>query len=244
MRRLALIAALAALAVPGAAHAQAPPLRAKLASCLSGTDPGDRTAVFTGSMPATKGTRRMWMRFDLYERTSAGRWKRLSVPKFGSWQKSLPGKPGFIYEKRVDQLQAPAAYRAQIRFRWYDKHGRLQRRSRRTTRTCSEPDPRPDLAVGTVTATDAGAGRLRYLIRVRNDGRSDVGPFDTVLTVDGAAQPPATVAGLPAGGATQVAVVAPRCAPGSRIQIALDPAATIDESRESNNSVSRACPAV
>jgi hypothetical protein len=41
-----------------------------------------------------------------------------------------------------------------------------------------------------------------------------------------------------------VAVVAPRCAPGSRIQIALDPAATIDESRESNNSVSRACPAV
>jgi hypothetical protein len=248
VRRAALTALLAAFAAAIPAGAQAPvfplPLKAKLTDCHTGPLLSDRFAVFVGQMPALQGTRRMWMRFDLYERTSAGRWKRLSVPKFGSWQKSLPGKPGFIYEKRVDQLQAPAAYRAQIRFRWYDKHGRLQRRSRRTTRTCSEPDPRPDLAVGTVTATDAGAGRLRYLIRVRNDGRSDVGPFDTVLTVDGAAQPPATVAGLPAGGATNVAVVAPRCAPGSRIQIALDPAATIDESRESNNSVSRACPAV
>jgi len=166
------------------------------------------------------------------------------VPKFGTWQKSLPGKPGFIYEKRVDQLQAPASYRAQVRFRWYDAHGKLQRQSRRTTRTCHEPDPRPDLAVGKVTATDAGAGRLRYLIRVRNDGRSDVGAFDTVLTVGGAAQPPATVAGLPAGGATKVAVVAPRCAPGSRIQIALDPAGVIDEAHEGNNVVSRACPAL
>jgi subtilase family serine protease len=95
-----------------------------------------------------------------------------------------------------------------------------------------------------VTATAAGAGRLRYVIRVRNDGRSDVGPFDTVLSVDGAAQPPATIAGLPAGGAANVAVVAAKCAPGSRIQVALDPGGTIDEARETNNAVSRACPIV
>ncbi len=72
-----------------------------------------------------------------------------------------------------------------MRFRWYDAHGKLQRQARRTTRTCHEPDPRPDLAVGKVTATVVGAGKLRYVIRVRNDGRSDVGPFDTVLSVDG-----------------------------------------------------------
>src|SRR5919112_5752692 len=232
MRRAALTALLAALAAAIPAGAQAPvfdlPLKAKLTDCHTGSLLTDRFAVFVGQMPALQGTRRMWMRFDLYERTPSGTWQHVSVPKFGTWQKSLPGKPGFIYEKRVDQLQAPAAYRAQVRFRWYDRHGRLQRQSRRTTPTCHEPDPRPDLAVGKVTATDAGAGRLRYVIRVRNDGRSDVGPFDTVLTVDGAPQPPASVAGLPAGGATKVAVVAPRCAPGSRIQIAVDPAATID----------------
>ena len=41
----------------------------------------------------------------------------------------------------------PADYRAQIRFRWYDKKGRLQRSARKTTRACRQPDPRPDLRV-------------------------------------------------------------------------------------------------
>jgi hypothetical protein len=193
-------------------------------------------------MPALQRTRRMWMRFDLFERNVGGAWRHLSVPKFGTWQKSLPGKPGFIYEKRVDQLQAPADYRVQVRFRWYDKSARLQRAARRTTRTCREPDPRPDLAIGKVTATEAGQGRLRYLIRVRNDGRSDVGPFDTVLSVDDNAQPAATVAGLPAGGATTVAVVGQRCVLGSQIQVSVDTAGLIDEASETNNTVSRPCP--
>jgi hypothetical protein len=239
------IAVLAAIPAAGQAPVLPLPVKAKLTDCHTGPLLSDRFAVFVGQMPALQGTRRMWMRFDLFERTSAsGRWQHVQVPKFGTWQKSLPGKPGFIYEKRVDQLQAPADYRAQVRFRWYDTQGKLQRQTRRTTRTCHEPDPRPDLAVGRVTATDAGSGKLRYVIHVRNDGRSDVGPFDTVLSVDGTAQPPATVAGLPAGGATKVAVVAPRCAPGSRIQIAVDPAGTIDEASETNNAVSRLCPAV
>jgi hypothetical protein len=248
VRRVALTAVFIAVLTAVPSRAQAPvfnlPLKAKLTDCHTGPLLTDRFAVFVGQMPALQRTRRMWMRFDLFQRTASGLWQAVAVPKFGTWQKSRPGKPGFIYEKRVDQLQAPAAYRAQVRFRWYDAHGKLQRQARRTTRTCEEPDPRPDLAVGKVTATAAAAGRLRYVIRVRNDGRSDVGPFDTVLSVDGAAQPPATVAGLPAGGATNVAVVAPKCAPGSRIQIALDPAGTIDEARETNNAVSRACPIV
>jgi hypothetical protein len=247
VRVAALTALLIAILAAVSASAQAPvfplPVKAKLTDCHSGPLPTDRFAVFVGQMPALQGTRRMWMRFDLFERTAAdGVWQHVQVPKFGIWQKSLPGKPGFIYEKRVDQLQAPADYRAEVRFRWYDAHGTLQRQTRRRTRTCHEPDPRPDLAVGTVTATDAGGGRLRYAIRVRNDGRSDVGPFDAVLSVDGAAQPPAIVAGLPAGGATKVFVVAPACRPGSRIQITLDPAGTIDEVSETNNAVSRACP--
>jgi hypothetical protein len=247
VRRAAVTALLIALAAATVAAAQAPvfplPVRAKLTDCHTGLLPADRFAVFVGQMPALQGTRRMWMRFDLYQRVPNGSWQRVAVPKFGTWQKSLPGKPGFIYEKRVDQLQAPADYRAEVRFRWYDARGRLQRQAHRRTRACHEPDPRPDLAVGRVTAADAGGGRLRYLIRVRNDGRSDVGPFETVLSVGGAAQPPATVAGLPAGGATTVPIVAPACAPGSQIQIALDPGGAIDEASETNNTVSRLCPA-
>jgi CARDB len=239
-----LLAGLAALP----AAAQAPvfdlPVRAKLTDCHRGLDPADRYAVFVGQMPALKGTRRMWMRFDLYERSTAtGSWLPVAdVPKFGVWEKSKPGKPGFIYEKRVDRLQAPARYRARIRMRWYDARGRLQRHARRTTPACHEPDPRPDLAVGKVTATRLAGDRLRYVIGVRNQGRSDVGPFDTVLSVGTDTRPPATVAGLPAGGATKVAIAGPACAAGSRIQIARDTARAIDEARERNNTVSRACP--
>jgi hypothetical protein len=246
MRRTALTFLILAFAGALPASAQPPvfnlPLKAKLTDCHTGSQPADRFAVFVGQMPALQGTRRMWMRFDLFERTGSSAWQHVSVPKFGTWQKSLPGKPGFIYEKRVDQLQAPADYRVQVRFRWYDKTGKLQRAARRTTRTCHQPDPRPDLAIGQVTATEAGQGRLRYLIRVRNDGRSDVGPFDTVLSVDGNAQPAATVAGLPAGGETKVAIVGQRCTLGSRIQIAVDTTGLIDEASEINNAVSRPCP--
>jgi len=246
MRQAALTALVVAVVAAFPATAQPPvfnlPLKAKLTDCHAGAQTTDRFAVFVGQMPALQGTKRMWMRFDLYERNAGGAWRHLSVPKFGTWQKSLPGKPGFIYEKRVDQLQAPADYRAQVRFRWYDRNGKLQRTARRTTRTCHEPDPRPDLAIGKVTATEAGQGRLRYLIRVRNDGRGDVGPFDTVLSVDGNAQPAATVSGLPAGGVTKVPIVGQRCELGSQLQVAVDTAGLIDESRESNNAVSRPCP--
>jgi CARDB len=249
VRRIAAIGFVLAMLAAIPAAAQAPvfnlPLKARMTDCHKGPAASERFAVFVGQMPALQGTKRMWMRFDLFQLTPGGRgsWQKIVIPKFGTWQKSLAGKPGFIYEKRVDQLQAPASYRVEIRYRWYDAHGKLQRRSVRTTPTCVEPDPRPDLVVGKVEASAAGNGLLRYLITVRNDGRSDVGAFDLVLSVDGAAQPPTTVAGLPAAGQTKVAVVAPACAPGSQIQVALDPGGTVDEANETNDAVSRPCPA-
>jgi hypothetical protein len=232
-------------AIPAAAQAPvlALPLKARLTDCHTGPLASDRFAVFVGQMPALKHTKRMWMRFDLLERTGTGSWTRVKVPKFGTWQKSRRGTPGFIYEKRVDRLQAPASYRTEVRFRWYDARGRLQRHAHRTSPTCHEPDPRPDLAVGKVTATDAGNGRLRYAIAVRNDGRSDVGPFAVVLAVDGGTGPPAMVSGMPPGGRTKAIIVAPACIPGSRIQVAVDPGGAIDEADETDNTVSRPCPA-
>jgi hypothetical protein len=246
VRRVVLTALFAVLLAAIPAAAQAPifnlPLKAKLSDCHTGPLTADRYAVFVGQMPALQGTRRMWMRFDLYQRNPQATWKHVVVAKFGTWQKSLPGKPGFIYTKRVDQLTAPAGYRVLVRFRWYDKHGKLQRAARRTSPACHQPDPRPDLAVGKVTATEAGQGRLRYVIRVRDDGRSDAGAFDTLLSVDGTPQPAATVAGLPAGGTTKAAIVGQRCELGTQLRIAVDTADAIDEADEANNTVKRPCP--
>ena len=61
MRGVAPILCLLALAAPSAAHAQAPPLRARLVACTTGPQPAERTAAFLGSMPAFPGVRRMAM---------------------------------------------------------------------------------------------------------------------------------------------------------------------------------------
>jgi hypothetical protein len=87
--------------------------------------------------------------------------------------------------------------------------------------------------------------RARYVVTVGNRGRGDAAvPFEVVLTVGGREQPAQTIATLGAGGAAVVSFVGPRCAPGSQIAIALDPADVIDETREENNVVPVACPAV
>src|ERR671935_2879487 len=199
----ALLIAVIALAAPAAAHAQAPPLRAKLTACLSGPEATDRVATFTGSMPAIKGTKRMWMRFDLQQRIPpAVRFKALTVPGLGVWQKSAPGRSsGFVFTQRVQALAAPGAYRAIVRFRWYGKGGTLLRSAKRTTPICTQPDQRPDLRADDLDAARGPQpGQATYFLVVRNDGRTAAGPFDVGLNVGGADQPVQRLApGLPAG---------------------------------------------
>jgi CARDB protein len=248
MRRAVLIAALAALALPGAAQAQAPPLRAKLAACLSGPQAGDRTAVFSGSMPAIKGTKRMWMRFDLL---ASGRpaddFAALKVPGLGIWQKSVPGRAaGFVFTQRVQALVAPGTYMAVVRFRWYGAGGRLLRSTRRATSVCKQPDQRADLHAGLLTAvTGPSRDQATYSLVVANNGRGQAGPFDVLLDVGGVDQPAQRLAdGLEAGAKRTLTFVAGRCAPGSSVRFTLDPREEVDEVDEVKNVTERACPLV
>jgi hypothetical protein len=249
MRRAALLIAFLALAAPAAARAQAPPLRAKLSACVSGPAATDRTATFTGSMPTIKGTKRMWMRFDLQQRNAAAAtFATIKVPGLGVWQKSAPGKTssGFVFAQRVQALAAPGAYRALVRFRWYGKGGKLLRSTTRQTGTCTQPDQRPNLRAD---ALDAARGpqpdQATYNLLVRNDGRTDAGPFDIGLDIAGARQPAQRLAaGLAAGGEEIVTFVGPRCTPGSTLRFTLDAGAEVAESVESDDVVERACPFV
>jgi hypothetical protein len=241
------LAALAAIAVVGSAQAQAPTsklgLVAKLQLCHTGATPDQRYAVFVGQMPALAGTQRMAMRFDLYQRTTGPGFTKLAVPKFGVWQKSAAGQSGFIFQKRVDELVAPALYRAVISFKWYGAGGKVQRTQQLTSKTCTQPDPRPNLSIGRVTgARGAVKGTLDYSIVVRNQGLGDAGPFGLLLTVNGAAAPEQTVSGLAAGSKTPVLVTAPACKAGSSITIQVDPQNQVAESNEADNTLTRACP--
>jgi hypothetical protein len=233
-------------ATVSAAHAAAAPtpLAAKLTSCTTGAAATDRAATFTASMPATAATRRMWMRFELLEqRDPAGEPVSVQgVPGWGVWQKSEPGRPGLIITKRVEQLAAPATYRAVVRFRWYSKGGRLLRSTARTTATCEQPDMRPDLVAGRLSATVRDQSTAAYQLTVRNAGAGDSPAFGIVLTVDGRQVAPVAAGPLPAAASEVVTIVGPHCTPGGIVLIAVDAGGAVDEVHEHDTLVSRACP--
>jgi hypothetical protein len=250
VRRLAIIACLAApltaaLAPSAPAAQERAPLQARLVACQTGATSATRAAVFTARMPAVEGTERMWIRFDLLQRTpGAPEYAPVKLPAWGLWQRSEPGRTAFIYTKRVRGLRAPGAYRARVRFRWYDGAGHLQRTATRTTGTCRQPDPRPNLTAGEVTVGGGlGAGSATYLLDVGNEGRGAAGPFAVAMAVAGVPQPPVAVGGVAAGARTVVSIAGPRCAPGSTVRFVLDPEGAVAESDESDDVVDRPCPA-
>jgi hypothetical protein len=238
------VAAAAAPPVATAAAPARPPLRAALTQCRVSPDPAERAAAFTASMPALAGTRRMELRFTLFQRTrgTAG-FVPVAVPRWGVWQRSRAGVPGFIFTKRVTGLQAPAQYRAVVRFRWRDARGRVRRRARRVTRACRQPDLRPELRAEGLTA-EAGPvpQTATYRFDVVNGGRGDAGPFAVVLTANRTPQPPQRLGGLVAGGRETVTLIGPRCTPGSVVRVAVDTDSEVVEARERNNAANLRCP--
>lgn len=249
MSSAALTATILALAAPNATPVASAPLpaaalKASLGACLTGVDATDRSASFVGSMPTIHGARRMAMRFDLYQRIPPRlTFTPVSVPGLGVWQRSDPGKPGFVFTQRVQALAAPAVYKAVVRFRWYGRGGRLLRSVRRETPVCRQPDLRPDLRAGRLTATPGPLpDSATYQLVVRNDGRSTAAGFDVVLSVNQTPQPEQRLAGLDPRSQTLVSFIAPRCRPGGFVRFVLDAGDEIAETAESDDVVDRPCP--
>jgi CARDB protein len=214
-------------------------LAATLAACETSADAAGRFAVFTASMPARAGTRRMSMRFDLQERRSdTSGFATIAAPKFGRWDRSKAGVAGFVYTKRVTKLAQGRWYRAVVHFRWHDARGRVQRSARRATPVCHQPDQRPNLELVSLGAAKPG----RYLVTIVNTGMT-AAPGSTV-----AVEPrPETdyqrdVPPLAPGERTTVAVEAEPCAKDSVVVVQLDRLKVVDESREDDNRVESDCP--
>jgi CARDB len=245
MRRcLIIVLALAGLLAPAAQAAKAPALAARLTACTTGPSPAERTAAFTGSMPAEPGAQRMAMRFDLLERRAPdAELTAVRVRGLGVWHRSRRARPGFVFTQRVQGLAAPGAYVAVVRFRWYDARGHVVRSARRRTAECRQPDQRADLRVGAVVASRGPVpGSARYRIVVRNDGLGAAGPFDVVVTPNGAPQPAQRLGGLAPGARVPVVVIGPRCAPGSTLRVVVDAGAEVAEVERSDDVVDQVCP--
>ena len=237
---LALLAPAAGAAVPRSAA------KAVLVSCerSAGEDTAARAAVFEGQMRTLRGAARMQMRFTLQARTpDTVRWSTVSAPGFGTWFSSGTGTSRYVYTKRVEGLLAPASYRVQLRFRWLSADGRTLASTRRNSRTCRQPDPRPNLVVSSLALRPtARAGRYRYVAFVRNTGRSAADASELRMAVGGAELPFAPAIALEPGEGVEVAVEGPACAEGAPVDADADAADEVDESDEADNRFTRLCP--
>lgn len=236
----ALVLAAGAGPAQGAARDKRPPLRAALPVCSAGAESDERFAVFTGSMPAYRGTRRMLMRFDLYVRPLGGRrWTAVRGRGLRRWTRSDSGRAGFVYAKRVENLVPGNEYRTVVRFRWRQTGRRTIRRSRRTP-LCRQPELRPNLRIEALSVLPGpDASTRRYVVTVRNRGRSAAGAFDVgIVTTRDDVLP---VSGIPARERTTVEVVAPACAAGGRVFARADVRGVVEESNERDNRSSAAC---
>jgi hypothetical protein len=255
MRRRALICALAAASaalLALAAAAAAAPLRASSArallhACHPALAQGDRYATFGGYMRSLRpGADRMQMRFDLYRRPAGGlTWRRVSGPGLGTWNRADYGVAGYRFRQRVENLPAPHSYRALVSFRWRNSAGRVFARTWRNSPICFQPDLRPDLRIGRITAEPGpDRGTAVYSVLVRNDGRTEGRDFDVGLRVAGVPRPVETVAALGAGQRILVRFTGPRCATGEPLSATADPDRRVSEVRERNNSLLALCPAL
>ncbi len=224
---------LLSLVVPSSAQARSPWGKATVSRC----DRDFNEAVFAGRMTTYRGSAKMQMRFTLQARTPEDRrWHKVSAPGFGTWITVPSGFARYTYEKTVQELLAPASYRAVVHFRWRDARGKLIRSERATSGICRQPDSRPDLVLRDVKADPAG-----YVAVVFNRGREAANAFDVRFMRDGVLLGSARVAGLEPRAAIDVFLPGPRCAPGTPLEAVVLPHSEVDEANEFNDSVSAFC---
>lgn len=237
MRSTALLISLLVVAAAAApAPAQVPPLAVKVSACATGAEPAERFVEFTASMPR-EGAAIMGMRFVLYEKLrGAERFVRVSLPNWEEWERSGAARvPGFVFTKRVEQLAAPAAFRAVVTFRWYDDEGAVVRTTRRTTPVCRQPDPRADLAVERLRLTEKG----RVQVTVVNRGRAAAPAFDVTMAHSDVV---ASRLEDPLGAGERRILTLGRCTASEEASVRLDADGRVDEAREDNNTATIACP--
>ncbi|HVF78203.1 MAG TPA: CARDB domain-containing protein [Solirubrobacteraceae bacterium] len=247
MRRTLLLVTLIALFTPAAStsadatpgQTKPPPLEAALETCLTSPLPVERVATFVGAMPAVAGADHMRVRFDLERRQPGQRyWRHIQAPGFGTWERSASNVAGFVFRKRVNGLWVPASYRARVRFQWIAKDRSIVKRANARTPVCVQPDLRPNLVPGPLTAVlDAQPGIAIYTLLVRNTGRSAASAFGVRVGAGGA-----EVASLEPGEERLVTVLALACSPGQTVGARVDADRRVEESVERGNATRRRCP--
>lgn len=236
----ALAVGLTVAAVPAPA-AKGPVVKVRVLECSSGDTSAQRFASFRSAMRRVAGTDRMWMRFQLQERVGQRKFRGVKAPGLGVWKKSRAGVRGLAVTQRVLELARGASYRVVVKFRWYNKAHRLIRAAQKRSRICRQRGLLPNLRVRSVSGTRIAPGTVRYAVQIVNRGNGPAAGIGVRFTVDGDVVGTRIVASLTPGSTKKVFFSAPSCTTGVRADV--DPANTVLESDELDNSRVAACPA-
>jgi hypothetical protein len=249
MERLALliIALGATVAAAAPAVAKTAPRRyaAPVVACDTGVTSDQRALDVRATMRAVPGTIRMAVRFDLSERTpaSAGAFMARTAPDLGLWLKSKRGVDPYTYDQTVKGLDAPAAYRMRVSFRWLGPNNRVLLSAHRTTPVCVQPDVRPELIVKNVIVEPPATAGMpwHYTVVVRNNGRTAAGPFSVGYEPTGAPAQAMPIAGLAPAAQTRVTFAGPACVSTAPPACTVDVSNQVDETDETDNRASATC---
>jgi hypothetical protein len=221
--------------------------------CDSTLDPTGRTVSVTSVMRPVPGTHTLAVKFSLLERAPGaaelqsvdtgdlGRWLAPADPTLGSRANDI-----WKLAKSVSDVEAPAAYRFSVAFRWEGTGGRVLAIASRRTPLCRERELRPDVLVARVIVDPSGRHprRARYVAVIANRGLTASGPFSVVFTPGtGARALTRTLASLRPGARVRVPFEGPACQAASPPTVAADPAGQVDDYDRSNNMLTVACPA-
>ncbi len=148
--------------VPSPAPAPAVAVTAIVEQCTPSVNQTERSATFAAQMTALDGTQRMAIRIEVQERSPTQvAFHTVMAPGLGVWRQSETGVKIYKYVKQVTNLAAPAVFRAQVRFRWFDDRGRVLKRTQRFTPTCVEPvEIAPQPVAPTPSGTSTGESAL------------------------------------------------------------------------------------
>jgi hypothetical protein len=241
---------------PTASDGDPPAYAARLALCRRSLRAEKRTAVVAATMRPIPGAEHFAVKVDLYERPlgAGGPWTlREDVPGLGSWMEpddpalGSRGADVYKYRQAVGRLVVGFAYRFRVGFRWLDADREIVREATATTRRCRQPDLRPDLAIELVRARPSMRlpGLVRYVVRVRNDGRTTARGVVVAATLPGDEQARSSRVGrLEAGEDADVAFTGPGCAAGDPQppSFQVDPGNVVDEADEADNALALTCP--
>jgi hypothetical protein len=241
VRRLLVIACTGLLALSAAAHSASPPrASAQLDRCHPSLDAAQRYAAFSGAMRSLRaGQDRMEMRFDLFRRARGSLvFKRVAAPGLGVWNRANPGVGRFKFRQKVENLSAPAAYRAVVSFRWIGADGHVFARAQHVTLACQQP--LPDLRITEITRP-VGSGT--YRVAVRNVGGLPARGFDVSLSVGERAVVPSQTVGV-LGPHQSVVVTFTRTGCADPVAATADAGNAVPESDEANNTLTTSCTSI